>query len=67
MNASASHPKPLASSRFVLLVAVFGYYFSRFISPIVLPWGPGEPQPRHERPAVPEIDFSNDALTVKRE
>jgi hypothetical protein len=61
-----SYPKPLASSRFVVLAAVIGYYFSRFISPVLLPWGPGEPQPMNERPNLPAIDYSNDLLTAKR-
>jgi len=63
--ATSKHPKPLATSRVIILGAVVGYYFSRFISPLILPWGPAEPQPMNERPNLPAIDYSNDALTVK--
>jgi hypothetical protein len=61
-----SYPKPLASSRFVVLAAVIGYYVSRLVSPVLLPWGPGKPQPVNERPNLPDIDYSNDLLTAKR-
>lgn len=66
MTSSHHYPKPLASSRFVILAAVLGYYFSRFVSPFLLPWGPGEPQPKSERPNLSKIDYSNDLLTTKR-
>lgn len=60
-----SYPQPLRISRLVIAAAVLGHYFSRFISPVVLPWGPADPLPRNERPVVPSIDYSNEALTVK--
>lgn len=65
MRTRASSLKPLQISRFVVAAAILGHYFSRLISPLVLPWGPAEPQPWQERPNFPPIDFSNDLLTVK--
>jgi sugar lactone lactonase YvrE len=60
-----SYPQPLRVSRIVIAAAVVGHYFSRFISPFVLPLGPADILPSHERPVVPSIDYSNEALTVK--
>ena len=65
MKRNPSYPQPMRASRFVIAAAVFGYYFSRFISPVVLPWGPADPSPHQERPVIPAIDYSNDALTVE--
>ena len=62
---SYPYPQPLRASRFVIAASILGYYFSRLISTIVLPWGPADPLPHQERPVVTAIDFSNDALTFQ--
>jgi hypothetical protein len=61
----AYRPKPLATSKLVILSAVAGYYFSKYLQPFLLPWGPAEPQPWNERPLIPKVDRQNDLLTTK--
>lgn len=65
MKRPQSHPKPLSTSRLVVLAAILGYYVSRLIRHVALPLGPAELQLAEDRPVIPHVDVSNTELTFK--